>query len=442
MSDAERRGTGGWSGVLDSEQHQVAPGAEWRSELYRVAVNQFERAADVLGLAVDIRERLLEPRRALIVNFPVRHDSGEVEELTGYRVQHTLVMGPTKGGIRIAPGVSLGECAALAMWMTYKCSLLGLPFGGAKGGVRCDPNRLSEAEIERVVRRYTAELEPIIGPDRDIGAPDMATSEREMAWIMDTYSQGHGQPVPAIVTGKPEVLGGTAVRRDATGLGVVFCLEAILEHLGLELNGRRIAIQGFGKVGAVAARELARRGALIVAITDVAGGVANPRGLDIEDLVRWVGGSRFIRGFPGGEPIGSDEVLTIPCDVLLPAALECQITAENAAALDCGLVIEGANGPTTPEADRILAERKIPVVPDLLANAGGVAVSYYEWATDIQRESWSDQEVLERLRKQMEGGVAKVLAAADRWSVDWRTAAQAVGIEPVAEASEMRAVYP
>jgi glutamate dehydrogenase (NAD(P)+) len=442
MNDVERRGSGGWSGVLASEQHQVAPGSEWRSELYRVAVNQFERAADVLGLAVDIRERLLEPRRALIVNFPVRHDSGEVEELTGYRVQHTLVMGPTKGGIRIAPGVSLGECAALAMWMTYKCSLLGLPFGGAKGGVRCDPNRLSDAEIERVVRRYTAELEPIIGPDRDIGAPDMATSEREMAWIMDTYSQGHGQPVPAIVTGKPEVLGGTAVRRDATGLGVVYCLEAILEHLDLELKGRRIAIQGFGKVGAVAARELAHRGALIVAVTDVAGGVANPRGLDVEDLARWVSGSRFIRGFPGGEPIAGDEVLTIPCDVLLPAALECQITADNAAALDCALVIEGANGPTTPEADRILAERGIPVVPDLLANAGGVAVSYYEWATDIQRETWSDQHVLERLRTQMEGGVAKVLAAADRWSVDWRTAAQAVGIEPVAEASEMRAVYP
>ncbi len=442
MSDDERRGTGGWSGVLESEQHLVSPGSEWRSELYRVATEQFERAADVLRLAVDIRQRLLEPRRALVVNFPVRRDTGEIQEMTGYRVQHTLVMGPTKGGIRFAPGVSLGECAALAMWMTYKCSLLGLPFGGAKGGVRCDPNRLSDGEVERVARRYTAELEPIIGPDRDIGAPDMATSEREMAWMMDTYSQGHGQPVPAIVTGKPEVLGGTALRRDATGLGVVICLEAIIEHLGWELAGSRVAVQGYGKVGAVAARELARRGAKVVAITDVAGGVANEGGLDLEAVERWVDGSRFIRGFPEGQPISRDEVLTVPCDILIPAALEGQITAENAHDLDCRLVVEGANGPTTPEADRILAERGIPVVPDLLANGGGVAVSYYEWAQDIQREAWTNEHVLERLRSQMNDAVARVLAAADRWSVDWRTAAQAVGIEPVAEASEMRAVYP
>ncbi len=439
---AERRGSGGWESVLESEHHLVSPGAEWRSELYRVAVEQFERAATLLGLSEDVRARLLEPRRALIVNFPVRRDSGEIEEMTGYRVQHTLVMGPTKGGIRFAPAVSLGECAALAMWMTYKCALLGLPFGGAKGGVRCDPNRLSPGETERVVRRYTAELEPIIGPDRDIGAPDMATSERDMAWIMDTYSQGHGQPVPAIVTGKPEVLGGIAVRRDATGLGVVFCLDAILAHLGWELDGRRVAVQGFGKVGSVVAHELDRRGARVVAVTDVAGGTANESGLDLEALADWVHDRRFIRGFPGGEQIARDEVLTVPCDILVPAALECQITAENAGEIDCGLIVEAANGPTTPEADRILAERRIPVVPDLLANAGGVAVSYYEWATDIQREAWSDEEVVERLRRQMEDGVAKVLKAADAWSVDWRTAAQAVGIEPVAQASELRAVYP
>ncbi len=363
MIEHERRGTGGWESVLSDEQHLVSPGSEWRSELYRVAVEQFDRAADVLGLSTDIRHRLLEPRRGLVVNFPLRRDSGEILELTGYRVQHTLVMGPTKGGIRFAPGVSLGECAALAMWMTYKCSLLGLPFGGAKGGVRCDPNRLSDAEIERVIRRYTAELEPIIGPDRDIGAPDMATSEREMAWIMDTYSQGHGQPVPAIVTGKPEVLGGTALRRDATGLGVVICLEAILEHLGQQLEGRRIAVQGYGKVGSVAARELARRGARVVAVTDVAGGVANEGGLDLEALDRWVEGSRFIRGFPEGEQIARDQVLTVPCDVLIPAALEHQITADNAADLRCELVVEAANGPTTPEADRILSRPRDPDRP-------------------------------------------------------------------------------
>ena len=381
----ERRGSGGWDRVLKDEQHLVSPGSEWRSELYRVAIEQFSRAADVLGLSADIRARLLEPRRSLVVNFP---------------------------------------------------------FGGAKGGVRCDPNRLSAAETERVMRRYTAELEPIIGPDRDIGAPDMATGERDMAWMMDTYSQGHGQPVPAIVTGKPEVLGGTAVRRAATGLGVVFCLETILAHLDMELEGGKVAIQGFGKVGAVAARELAHRGAKVVAITDVAGGTANESGLDLEALEEWVRANRFIRGFPGGDQIGRDDVLTIPCDVLIPAALECQITADNAAALDCRLVVEGANGPTTPEADRILAERGIPVVPDLLANAGGVAVSYYEWATDIQREAWSDEQVIARLRGWIKDAVGKVLAAADRWGVDWRTAAHAVGIEPVAEASQLRAVYP
>jgi glutamate dehydrogenase (NAD(P)+) len=442
VNEAERRGSGGWESVLSEEQHLVSPGSEWRSELYRVAVEQFERSADVLGLSTDLRQRLLEPRRGLVVNFPLRRDSGEILELTGYRVQHTLVMGPTKGGIRFAPGVSLGECAALAMWMTYKCALLGLPFGGAKGGVRCDPNRMSVGEIERVIRRYTAELEPIIGPDRDIGAPDMATSEREMAWMMDTYSQGHGQPVPAIVTGKPEVLGGTALRRDATGLGVVICLEAILDHLDWPLKGSRVALQGYGKVGAVAVRELARRGAKVVAITDVAGGVANEAGIDVEDLERWVSGSRFIRGYPGAEEIGREDVLTMPCDVLIPAALEQQITGDNAADLDCKLIIEGANGPTTPEADRILADRGIPVVPDLLANGGGVAVSYYEWAQDIQREAWTAEHVLQRLSDQMNDAVARVLAAADRWRVDWRTAAQAVGIEPVAQASEMRAVYP
>lgn len=439
---AERRGSGGWERVLEDEQHLVSPGSEWRSELYRVAIEQFSRAADVLGLSADIRARLLEPRRSLVVNFPVHLDSGEVRELTGYRVQHTLVMGPTKGGIRLAPGVSLGECAALAMWMTYKCALLNLPFGGAKGGVRCDPNRLSVAETERVMRRYTAELEPIIGPDRDIGAPDMATGEREMAWVMDTYSQGHGQPVPAIVTGKPQVLGGTRVRRDATGLGVVYCLEGILEAIERPIGGLRIAVQGFGKVASVIARELVQRGARLVAVTDVAGGVANEGGIDVEALTEWVTANRFIRGFDGGEAIGRDEVLTVPCDVLVPAALEHQITADNAERLDCELVVEAANGPTTPEADRILADRGIRVVPDLLANGGGVTVSYFEWAQDIQREAWSDEAVLERLHRHMQSAVDKVLRAADRLGVDWRTAAQAEAIEPVAQASTLRAVYP
>ncbi len=442
MNGPQDRGPGGWDEVLETEAHRVAPGAEWRSELYRVALEQFEHAADVLDLEADVRNRLIEPRRALTVNFPVRRDDGTIEEMTGYRVQHTLVMGPTKGGIRFAPGVSMGECAALAMWMTFKCALLRLPFGGAKGGVRCDPNRLSDGEMERVVRRYTAECAPVLGPDRDIPAPDMATGEREMAWVMDTYSQQVGYPVPEIVTGKPEVLGGTAGRAAATGLGVVYCVEGILSHLGWDVAGQRVSIQGFGKVGAVIAAEMAARGAVIVAVADVAGGVVNEDGLEVDAMLQWVAAERFLRGFPGGDAVGRRDVLTVPCDILVPAALEQQITEANVADLDCRLVAEAANGPTTPEADRALAERGIPVLPDVLANAGGVAVSYYEWAQAVQREAWSADEVATRLRLQMHEALTRVVDASERWGTDWRTAAMAVGVERVAEASRLRAVYP
>src|SRR5918992_3783273 len=271
----DRRGTGGWDGVLASESYLVAPGSEWRSELYRVAVDQFERAAEVLGIEPEVRARLLEPRRALVVNFPVRRDDGEVATFTGYRVQHTLTMGPMKGGVRYSPGVSLGECAALAMWMTFKCALVGLPFGGAKGGVRCDPNRLSDSELEHVTRRYASEIFPIIGPDRDIPAPDIATGEREMAWFMDTYSQQVGHPVPEIVTGKPLVLGGTEGRDIATGLGLVYCVEDVLRGRREQLEGQRVVVQGIGKVGSVVARELDARGAVIVGLSDVSGGVVD-----------------------------------------------------------------------------------------------------------------------------------------------------------------------
>jgi glutamate dehydrogenase (NAD(P)+) len=438
----DRRGTGGWDEVLATEAHLVAPGAEWRSELYRVAREQFERAATVLGLDPDLRSRLLEPRRSLVVNFPIRRDSGEVEEFTGYRVQHTLAIGPAKGGIRLAPGVSLGECAALALWMTFKCALLELPFGGAKGGVRCDPNRLSEAEIEHIIRRYAAEISPIIGPDRDIGAPDMATGEREMAWFMDTYSQQVGQAVPEIVTGKPEVLGGTEGRRAATGLGVVFAVEAALEHLEWPLEGQRAVIQGFGKVGSVIAWELAKRGVKVIGLTDVAGGIVNEDGLDLERLDAWVAEHGFIRGFPGGDRVGRLDILETPCDLLIPAALESQITAENAYELDCRLVVEAANGPTTPEADAILASRGIPVVPDVLANGGGVTVSYYEWVQDVQREKWTAETIAARLEKTIRAGMERVLAASERYGTDWRIGAQTLAIERVAEASRLRAIYP
>jgi glutamate dehydrogenase (NAD(P)+) len=440
--NGDRRGTGGWEDVLADEAHRVAPGGEWRSELWRVAVEQFEGAAALLGIEPEIRSRLLEPRRSLTVNFPIRRDNGEVEMFTGYRVQHTLTMGPTKGGVRYAPGVSLGECAALALWMTLKCQLVGLPFGGAKGGVRCDPNRLSRAELERLTRRYASEIFPIIGPNRDIPAPDMATGEQEMAWFMDTYSQHVGYPVPEIVTGKPLLLGGIVGRQSATGLGAVYCIESVLERISWELAGLRVVIQGFGNVGAVIARELTDRGALLVGISDVTGGISAAGGLDVGALAKWVGEHRFLRGFPGGDAVSREGVLEIPCDILVPAALEHQITAENAHRLDCQLVVEAANGPTTPQADRILADRGIRVVPDVIANAGGVTASYFEWAQDQQKYLWDADEVAQRLRKQLRGGIERVFASAERFDVDWRTAAQTVAIERFAAAARLRAIYP
>jgi glutamate dehydrogenase (NAD(P)+) len=420
----------------------VVPGAEWRSTLYGDAVTQFERAAEVLDLDPEFHVRLLEPRRSLTVNFPVRLDDGEVRSFTGYRVQHTLTMGPTKGGFRYSPQVSLGECAALAMWMTWKCSLLGLPYGGAKGGVRCDPNALSLGERERLTRRYAAELIPVIGPDRDIPAPDIATGEREMAWFMDTYSQQMGHSVPEIVTGKPPVLGGMAARRAATGLGVVYVTEGVLELLGWSPAGLRVAIQGYGNVGATAARELDAIGARIVAVSDHTGGVTREAGLDLRALDAWVGRHGTVEGFPGGDALGRSEVLEVPCDVLVPAAIERQITESNAPRLACRLLVEGANGPTTPAAEAILADRGIPVVPDVLANAGGVTVSYFEWVQDQQRFQWDDIEVHERLRRTLRTALRRVTDQAQALSVDWRTAALTVAVERVAEAARLRAIYP
>ncbi|MDX6645618.1 MAG: glutamate dehydrogenase [Miltoncostaeaceae bacterium] len=439
---ADRRGSGGWDDVLACESHLVAPGGEWRSELHRIAVEQFTRAADLLQLEDDLRARLLEPRRSLVVNFPVRRDDGRVQVFTGYRVQHTLAVGPTKGGIRYAPGVSMGECAALAMWMTFKCALLGLPFGGAKGGVRCDPNRLSAGELERLTRRYASELFPIIGPERDVPAPDMATGEREMAWIMDTYSQQVGHPVPEVVTGKPVVLGGTVGRRAATGLGAVVCIEAALERLGRSLAGMRVVVQGLGNVGAVVAREVAARGARVVGVSDVTCGLVSPAGLDVAGVLAWVGEHRFLRGCPHGEQVGRREVLEVSCDILVPAALEQQITEENAERLDCWLVAEAANGPTTPEAEEILARRGIQVLPDVLVNAGGVTVSYFEWVQDQQKYFWGEGEVAERQERLLRQAFSRMVQASERWQVSWRTAALSVAIERVAEALRLRAIYP
>jgi glutamate dehydrogenase (NAD(P)+) len=326
--------------------------------------------------------------------------------------------------------------------MSLKCALLELPFGGAKGGVRCDPNRLSVGEMERVTRRFASELVPVIGPEQDIPAPDMATGEREMSWFMDTYSQHVGQSTPGVVTGKPLVLGGTHGRKAATGLGATICAEAMMDRLGRGVPNSRVAIQGFGSVGGVIAKELFDRGATIVALCDVTGGIVNRDGIEIDEALAWVAENRFLRGFPGGVEATRGGMLETPCDVLIPAALECQITAENAGRLDTGLIVEAANGPTTPEADLILAERGIPIVPDLLANAGGVTVSYFEWAQDQQHYSWSAEEIAERLRGHLEAAIERIADAAGRHGVGWREAGQAVAIARVAEAARLRSVYP
>ncbi|MEA2154546.1 MAG: glutamate dehydrogenase [Solirubrobacteraceae bacterium] len=424
------------------ELDQVAAGREWGSELYRIATDQFERASSLLELDPEFRTRLSEPRRALTVNFPVRLDNGKVLGLTGYRVQHTLTMGPTKGGFRYGPDVSLGECAALAMWMTWKCALLGLPYGGAKGGVRCTPSELSIGEIERLTRRYAAELIPVIGPEKDIPAPDMATGEREMAWFMDTYSQMMGHSVFEVVTGKPVVLGGSTARRAATGLGVVYVLEAVCERIGMNLREARVAIQGFGNVGSVAARELDAIGAKVIAVSDRTAGLVSGDGLDIPAVERWLAEHGVLTGYPDADEVGPADVLELPCEVVIPAALERQITEDNAPRLRCELVIEAANGPTTPEAEAILRDRGILVVPDVLANAGGVTVSYFEWVQDHQRYAWDEMDVQERLRRQLRAAFGRVTDAADRLGADWRMAALSVAIERVAEAARLRGIYP
>jgi glutamate dehydrogenase (NAD(P)+) len=422
----------------------AAPGppAEWSGGLYRVAATQFEHVADLLRLEPTARAQLLVPRRGLTVNFPVVMDDEVVREFTGYRVQHTLTLGPTKGGLRFSPTVSYGECAALAMWMTWKCALLGLPFGGAKGGVRCDPARLSAAELERITRRYTAEIAPAIGPDRDIPAPDMGTGEREMGWLYDTYSQGVGFSVPAVVTGKPPLLGGLEARKAATGRGVVHVFEAALKRLGDAIGDQRVVVQGFGNVGRVVAVELQRLGATIVGVGDASGAIVDPDGLDVAELQRWHDQHGELAGYPGGRRESGEALLREDCDVLVPAALESQLTAENASAVSCRLVVEGANGPTTPAAEAILAGRGIRVVPDILANAGGVTASYFEWVQDHQRYSWDDEQLRARLRAMLQRATDEVWDVAERQGVDLRTAALSTAIERVGTAGLQRGVYP
>lgn len=419
---------------------QIKP--EFDSRLFRTALHQLDTVAERIHLEPNIHERLRYPRRALVVSVPTLMDDGRTETFIGYRVHHNTVLGPTKGGLRYHEDVSLGEVSALAMLMSWKCALMGLPYGGAKGGVRCNPRAMSKKELERMTRRYTAEIILLIGPDLDIPAPDLGTDEQVMAWVMDTYSMTQGKTVPGVVTGKPLIIGGSAGRREATGRGIVYTLYQAGRHLGLDLKGRRVVIQGFGNVGAVAARLLWREGCLVVGVSDVNGGVYNPAGLDIRQLEAHVREGGSVTGFADARTVSNPELLELPCDVLIPAAVGSQIREDNANRIKTTLIVEGANGPTTPEADQILRERGITMIPDILANGGGVVVSYFEWVQGLQYYFWRESEITARLQEIMVRAFKRVWGIAQKEGVDLRTAALMEGIRRVAEGFRVRGLYP
>jgi glutamate dehydrogenase (NAD(P)+) len=421
--------------------HIEAP-LEWDTPLYRQALTQYEQALPHADVGEAVAERLRFPERAVLVSIPVRRDDDHYVVYPGYRVQHSSVLGPTKGGMRYDPEVSLGECAALAAWMTWKCALLRLPYGGAKGGVRCNPRELSQAELQRVTRRFTIELVDVIGPQADIAAPDMATNEQTMAWMMDTYSMQKGHAIPEVVTGKPISIGGSVFRHEATGAGVVIVIERACHRLGWQLAEQRCVVQGFGNVGGIAARELAIKGAVVIAVSDAAGGVVDENGLDLPALLAWVAEHGTLADYPDAQHIPNAELLELPCDVLVLAAREDQVTEDNAGRVDAKLIAEGANGPTSVEADAILAERGIPILPDVLTNSGGVTVSYFEWVQDLGRLFWTRDEIRARLAEKLGDAFDRVWELSDEKSLTLRQAALVAGIREVAAALEARGIYP
>jgi len=409
---------------------------------WAVAQQQFDLAAEHLKLDPGIRQVLREPRRALTVTFPVKMDDGTIRVFTGYRVQHNLGRGPAKGGIRYHQDVSIDEVKALAMWMTWKCAVVGIPYGGGKGGVIVDPKKLSLKELEALTRRFTTEISVLIGPERDIPAPDVNTNAQVMAWMMDTYSMHQGYTVPAVVTGKPISLGGSEGRNEATARGAVYTVVDAAAHLGMDLTKATVAVQGFGNAGSIAARLIRDEGATVIAVSDTGGGILNRSGLDIDRVIGWKKEHGTVAGFPGSKAISNDQLLEVECDVLIPAALENQISAANAGSVKAKIVAEAANGPTTPEADAILHDKGVFIIPDILCNAGGVTVSYFEWVQDLNRDHWSEAVVNAKLKEIMDRSFGEVLTVSIREDVNMRTAAYLVAVQRVADATAMRGLYP
>jgi glutamate dehydrogenase (NAD(P)+) len=415
----------------------------YQSPVFQQACSQFDLAADILGLDAGLRERTKRPRRCVVVSMPVRMDSGRIEIFEGYRVQHNLSTGPAKGGIRFHQDVTLGEVAALAMWMSWKCSLVGLPYGGAKGGVIVNTRELTQNELERLSRRYMQEITPFIGPNVDIPAPDVGTNEQVMAWMMDTFSNHKGFYEPGVITGKPIAIGGSLGRREATGEGVAWFVKAYLQEMNISPEKTTVVIQGFGNVGSEAALSMYNWGAEVIGISDYTGGIHNPKGIDLKAALAYSAAHKSLRGFPGGEAVTNEQLLELPCTVLIPAALERVITDKNAAKLRCRLLAEGANGPTTTEADRILNERgDIELVPDVLCNSGGVIVSYFEWLQNLQNYYWTKAEVFDKLYRMLAKAKASVDETKRRYQCSRRTAALVLGISRVSDAKATRGLFP
>ncbi len=413
------------------------------STFYQNAVKQLEYAGQVMNLDPNVLTRLKMPKRALIVSVPVRMDDGNIKVFEGYRVHHSMSMGPAKGGIRYHPSVSLSETAALAMLMTFKCSLMNLPLGGGKGGIAVDPSKLSRGEKQRLTRRYTTEILPFIGPEKDIPAPDVGTDSQTMAWILDTYSQELGYCVPGVVTGKPIEVGGSLGREEATGRGVVYTIIEASKALNIKLDeNTKVAVQGFGNVGRAAAKKMQKIGTTVVAVSDYTGGIYNPKGLDLDHVSAYIAKNKTLGGYPEAEAISNEQLLELPCDILIPAALEGQITDKNAAKVKAKIIAEGANGPTESAADKILFEKNVFVIPDILANAGGVVVSYFEWVQGIQKLFWTEKEVNNKLFEIMSNTFAKVYAVSLEKKVNMRTAALICGIDRLSKAMLSRGFFP